>query len=98
MKRLFNLFKKLRSKQPGVVVFITIEDDQNVRLEMDWNDTFIKKLHELGFYGHSEEESVQKFMTGITMPHMNDDSAPVTSSEHPGLTEEATAAGTTIRR
>jgi hypothetical protein len=55
-------------KEPFVNVLSMGVDKQNVSqgyIELDWNDEFIKLLHEAGYSGTSDEDIVNKWFNGV---------------------------------
>lgn len=77
IKKLFGFKKTEResyiSEQEGIVepwaVFevVGFEDDGRIKVSFNWNPTFIKKIHELGFQAETEEDSVQLFFYASQM-------------------------------
>jgi hypothetical protein len=90
-----NLFQKMatwsqaRSKNPWASFEIVgFEKDGRIKVNFNWNDAFIKRIHELGFKAETEEDSVQLFYYTSQMRPTEMDGAeedPAISSGHPNL-------------
>lgn len=91
-------FSLLFRRKAPLFMFTTpgINDEGQIQLEMEWNDSFLEHVRNEGFIGHSPEECIQMFMMSFT--HQSTAEAmPETSntSAHPFLNEET---GRVIRR
>lgn len=53
--------------EPRASFTITDFADDRIRVEFDWNRAFIDKVHELGFVGETEEDTVQMFFYASSM-------------------------------
>lgn len=66
---------KKNSKEPWVqVVGDEIDPERGIRIELDWNDAFVKYLKQSGYTGTSDEAIVQKWLAHMyqhTMETMN---------------------------
>lgn len=55
--------EKRNSKEPWVVLTAANYDEKNgFKIELDWNDAFIKQLKEHGIEGPTEEAAIQKWL------------------------------------
>lgn len=81
---MFNWFKrnipdpnedKKKSKEPWVqVIGEDIDPERGIKIELDWNDAFVKYLKQNGYTGTSDEAIVQKWLAHMykhTMETMN---------------------------
>jgi hypothetical protein len=63
------------SKEPWVqVVGEDIDPERGIKIELDWNDAFVKYLKNSGYTGTSDEAIVQKWLAHMyqhTMETMN---------------------------
>jgi hypothetical protein len=58
--------KEKSSKEPWVsIVGESIDPEKGIKLELDWNDAFIKYLKANGYTGASEEMIVGKWMVDM---------------------------------
>jgi len=56
----------MKSDEPWVDFVGNVRDtEQGQRLQMNWNDAFIKFLREIGITGIDEEQLVQKYITAL---------------------------------
>lgn len=53
--------------EPRASFTVTDFADDRIRVEFDWNRAFINKVHELGFVGETEEDTVQMFFYASSM-------------------------------
>lgn len=53
--------------EPRASFTITGIEAERIRVEFDWNTAFIKHVHELGFVGETEEDTVQMFFYASSM-------------------------------
>lgn len=57
---------KKNDNQPWVqVIGEHISEEHGIKIELDWNDAFIKYLKKNGYTGVSEEAIVQKWLTHL---------------------------------
>lgn len=77
------------SSEPWASFEVTgFEKDGRIKVGMDWNDAFVKQIHDLGFHAETEEDSVQLFFyTAQARPtHFgNLEEDPAVAAEHPNL-------------
>ena len=64
------------------VIHSGIDEDGRIKLELDWNDAFIKELNNNGFVGDSEEETVEKYLASIARESFESPSLPVPSEDY----------------
>jgi len=78
-----------KSEEPWAAFEVTgFEKDGRIRVTTNWNKSFIKKIHELGFHAETEEDSVQLFFyTAQARPTAFDgaEEDPAISPGHPNL-------------
>lgn len=81
-----------RSKEPWASFEVTgFEQDGRIKVDFNWNEAFIKKIHGLGFKAETEEDSVQLFFYASSMRPTQFDGAeedPAISTGHPNLTAD----------
>lgn len=62
--------KKIEEETPRIdIKGDGIGPDGQARLELDWNDAFIKHLKEHGYTGETEEDIVNMYLNSIMMRH-----------------------------
>lgn len=81
-------FLMRRSKKPWARFTIDkITPDDQIPFQMSWNKAFIKKINMLGFFGESDEETIQNFLFSSLM-YPKDIENEVVSEYHPQLQNE----------
>ena len=66
--KILNFFSKNKkeSKEPYFnLISSGVNEDGVVKLEVDWNDAFIKELRKQGFKGINDEELIQTYVAMI---------------------------------
>lgn len=83
-------FLMRRSKKPWARFTIDkIATDNQISFHMSWNKSFIKKINELGFFGESDEETIQNFLfSSLMYPKDLEEDEVVVSEYHPQLQNE----------
>lgn len=57
---------KKNSNEPWVqVIGEHVDDEHGIKIELDWNDAFVKYLRKNGYTGVSDEAVVQKWLTHL---------------------------------
>lgn len=54
-------------KDPRASFTITGFEQDRIRVEFDWNDSFIEAVHRLGFVAETDEDTVQMFFYASSM-------------------------------
>ncbi|MEM2159631.1 MAG: hypothetical protein QXN55_01600 [Candidatus Nitrosotenuis sp.] len=75
-----------KSKRPWGQFTVSGINEGMLRFQMQWNQAFLDNLHDNGFRGTSDEETVQNFLLGSLMwpKELNVDNT-INSDEHPFL-------------
>ena len=77
-----------QTKEPWAMFeVIGFEDDGRIKVEFNWNDSFIKHLNSMGFQAETEEDTVQLFFYASQMrpTELSGGDDPVQSDSHPTL-------------
>ena len=66
---------------------VGFEDDGRIKVEFNFNDPFIEKIHDLGFQGETPEDSVQLFFyaSQLKPTELDGAQAVIQSDNHPAL-------------
>jgi len=82
-------WRRNASDEPWASFEVTgFEEDGRIKVQTNWNDAFIKEIHERGFKAETEEDSVQLFFYTAQATPTEFDGAeddPATSASHPNL-------------
>ena len=73
---------------PRASFTITDITDGQIRVEFDWNETFLKQIRAMGFTGETDEDTVQLFFYASSMRPMGFDEDIDLSSPEVRLTHE----------
>lgn len=85
------LWAKTRSSIPWASFEVgEIGEDGQMKVHFNWNEPFIKKLHQLGFKAETDEDTVQLFFYASQMQPgaLDEDEKPVVSEMHPTLSNQ----------
>jgi hypothetical protein len=90
-QKLLNWSNK-NSKEPWASFEVNgFEPDGRIKVNFNWNDEFIKKIHAMGFQAETEDDSVQLFFYASSMRPTALDSVDIdeaVSAEHPNLASD----------